>query len=235
MLGSSTSVAFVMSGELRSFAVPEVHGTIHQNVIRALCPSPSDCTADVFACAQPDNCQYTYWSRSAAQVRAAGSTSKRTLAALMRNLSSSSGISVRSATPAACADRSMLPPCASDAAASTECAAARASVHGMCAKLQARHAGAASAAARLLNESMRQSSPTESERRIFIDGAPPRASSNLGRPAVSASNASMWGNVGALNSLRCFERVVAHEQAERGGVLYDWIVRLCAGARRACT
>lgn len=186
----------MLSGELRSFAQPQVHGSIRANVIDALCPSSSVCTAHVFACPSKDQCPpNTPLSRSAVQLRAAGATSHHLYTSVLRNFSA--GGLVVDTSPMPCADLSeWLPPCFEDTVAPATCAGFSAAVRGRCNGTIARLAGGNSPAARLLNETM------------------------------SPSNASTTGNIGAVNAYRCFLRVVAHERTARNGTTFDWVVRL---------
>ena len=199
MTKDTHDIAFVLSGELRAFAVPEVHGSIRANVVDALCPLSSKlaaCTSDVFLCPSPDRCPpYSYYSRSSVQLRSAGSTSRSRLAMVIRRFAGGN-LSLPNSTLLGCANlNALLPACSSDASALDECSTAWAAVKERCAEA-IRSAGTQSAAARLLAE------------------------------VVSPSNASTWGNVGSLNSWRCYRRVVEYEQRSRSGVRYDWIVRM---------
>lgn len=193
---TAPTVAFVLSGELRAFTVPEVLHSIRTNAIDALCPNASVCVPDSFVCPTRDGCPpYSFYSRSAVQLRnAGGGTSAKRYAAILRNFTRGN-LSVPNSSFVPCANLNvLLPACYSDVAAPSDCAAAWSAVQPRCA-IEVRNAGRTSAAARLLNETF------------------------------STSNASTTGNVGAINSWRCYLRVVEHER-RRGGHKYDWIVRL---------
>jgi hypothetical protein len=147
------NVAAVLSGEIRAFVLPEVHMSIRKNVLDALCPTPSACKPEVFACPSRDNCPpYSYWSRSSVQLRAAGPTTAKLLAATLRSFSSD-GLALTH-VPASCANlHALLPTCFSDSQASELCSAATSGVQSRC-RNTVRSAGSTSAAAHLLNETV---------------------------------------------------------------------------------
>ena len=139
MTQGTHDVAFVLSGELRAFAVPEVHGSIRANVIDALCPlssKPLACTSDVFLCPSPDRCPpYSYYSRSSVQLRSAGSTSRSRLGAVIRRFAAVGNLSLPNSTLLGCANlNALLPTCSADASALDECSAAWAAVKERCAE-----------------------------------------------------------------------------------------------------
>ena len=50
-------VAFVLSGQTRSFTDDVTRNSIRQNAIDALCPSPGECAAVLFLCAELGECR----------------------------------------------------------------------------------------------------------------------------------------------------------------------------------
>ena len=50
-------VAFVLSGQTRSFTDVVTRDSIRQNAIDALCPSPAECAAVLFLCAELGECR----------------------------------------------------------------------------------------------------------------------------------------------------------------------------------
>ena len=50
-------VAFVLSGQTRSFTDDVTRNSIRQNAIDALCPSPAECAAVLFLCAELGECR----------------------------------------------------------------------------------------------------------------------------------------------------------------------------------
>ena len=50
-------VASVLSGQTRSFTDDVTRNSIRQNAIDALCPSPAECAAVLFLCAELGECR----------------------------------------------------------------------------------------------------------------------------------------------------------------------------------
>eukprot|EP00966_Prymnesium_polylepis_P323055 7379271-Prymnesium_polylepis.1 len=63
--GSTTSLAALFVGQVRSFREPRVRSSIRLNLLDSLCPrAPFDCTIELFLCGELGYCQNKHKSKS---------------------------------------------------------------------------------------------------------------------------------------------------------------------------